>query len=129
MFEFVQQHLGLIAGGSFVLVELAGIITAVRAVMHVRTAQGAVAWLIALITLPIIALPMYAVFGRRRFSGYVDARRARDQAVQQVAATLLRATPPTHSTPLDRRWAGFEQLAGAPFLTANNAELLVEEGN
>ena len=41
--------------------ELLGIIAAVHAVMHARTSQGAIAWAIALVTLPWLALVLYGV--------------------------------------------------------------------
>ena len=50
-----------------------GIVTAVHAVMKTRTSQGAIAWAFALITVPYLALPLYWVFGRDRFMGYVNA--------------------------------------------------------
>jgi len=46
-----------------------------RAVMTARTPQGALAWVGALITVPLFAVPLYWVFGRSRFHGYVRARR------------------------------------------------------
>ena len=52
-----------------------GIITAGHAVMKTRTSQGAIAWALALIGMPYVALPLYWVFGRDRFMGYVAARR------------------------------------------------------
>ena len=52
------------------LVELLGILAAVHAVMNARTAQGAIAWGISLLTFPWIALVLYAIFGRNKFKGY-----------------------------------------------------------
>ncbi len=49
------------------LIELLGVLAAVHAVMNARTSQGATAWAIALVTLPFVALFLYAVFGRNRF--------------------------------------------------------------
>ena len=60
-----------------VLVSLAyavGILTALHAVMSTRTAQGAIAWSISLITFPFVAVPAYWVFGRNKFLGYIRAR-------------------------------------------------------
>ena len=52
-----------------------GIVAAVHAVFNARSAQGSTAWAISLVAVPLLALPFYLVFGRNRFSGYVDARR------------------------------------------------------
>ncbi|MCB1929388.1 MAG: cardiolipin synthase [Rhodocyclaceae bacterium] len=50
------------------------LMSAVRAIMVTRTAQGAMGWVIALMALPIVTLPLYWVFGRTRFEGYTSRR-------------------------------------------------------
>jgi len=55
------------------LVELAGIFLALRAVLIARTPQSAIGWAIALVIMPIIAIPLFLVFGESRFSGYTRA--------------------------------------------------------
>src|SRR3990167_6001832 len=69
--------LGLIGALVVTLVELLALISALHAIMTSRTSQGAIAWAISLVTLPLafLALPAYWVFGRSRFEGYVKARR------------------------------------------------------
>ncbi len=47
-----------------------GIIGAVQAVMETRTPQGALAWIAALLAVPVIAVPLYWIFGYRHFKGY-----------------------------------------------------------
>lgn len=49
---------------------LFGIIGAIQAIMETRTPQGAIAWVAALLSFPIIAVPLYWIFGYRRFQGY-----------------------------------------------------------
>ena len=56
--------------------QVAGFLTAVKAIMETRTAQGAIAWAVSLIALPWVAVPAYWIFGRTKFAGYVTARRA-----------------------------------------------------
>ena len=56
-------------------VEVAGLLTALHAVARARTPQGSLAWALALAVLPWIALPLYLIFGRSRFQGYIEARR------------------------------------------------------
>jgi cardiolipin synthase len=65
-------------------VELAGIAAAVHAVMHGRTSQGAIAWGISLVTFPWLALPLYGVFGRSKFKGYLSLRHSRDENVHRI---------------------------------------------
>jgi cardiolipin synthase len=59
----------------FIFAHLAGALTSVRAIMEVRTAQGAIAWTVALNTMPYVSVPAYWIFGRSKFQGYVIARR------------------------------------------------------
>jgi cardiolipin synthase A/B len=110
------------------LTQLLGLITAARAVMEVRTAQGATAWAIALISFPYLALPLYWVFGKGKFHGYVSARRAdlleasplaREIHAALVERGLLVRTEYTRALP-------FERLAKLPFTTGNDAHLLID---
>lgn len=57
-------------------VRIIAIFYAANAIMHVRTSQGAVAWVISILIFPYVALPLYWVFGRRKFHGYAEAQRA-----------------------------------------------------
>lgn len=129
MDDILHQHTTLIIALSYLLLELVALAAAVHAVMNVRTAQGAIAWLLALVLLPVLALPLYAVFGRRRFMGYVAARRAGDAVVSHLTAQLAEeAGAPFRSSlePGSRRYHGFETIAGTPFLAANEAKLLID---
>ena len=55
-----------------------------RILMTYRTAQGALAWVLALVGLPYIAVPMFLLFGRNRFGGYLKARRIGNTAVTDL---------------------------------------------
>src|SRR3954463_15057020 len=57
------------------LCHVLGALTAVHAILSVRTAQGAIAWAISLNTFPYAAVPAYWVFGSSNFEGYTDLRR------------------------------------------------------
>jgi len=46
-----------------------------RILLSYRTAQGAIAWILALIGLPYLAVPWFLLFGRNRFGGYLKAKR------------------------------------------------------
>ena len=59
-----------ILGFVLIIAEIMGVLTAIHAVMQPRSSQGATAWFIALITFPVITIPLYAFFGRTRFLGY-----------------------------------------------------------
>jgi len=51
-----------------------GFVSAIHAVMTVRTSQGAIAWAISLTTFPYIALLAYWLLGRSKFKGYTITR-------------------------------------------------------
>jgi cardiolipin synthase A/B len=111
-----------------VLIQLLGIASAIRAVMDARTAQGAIAWAIALIAFPYVALPLFWVFGKRKFEGYVIERRSYLEEASPIAKK-------TYQTLIERgllvktdhaRELPFERLAKLPFTTGNDAELLVD---
>ncbi|MCB1102208.1 MAG: hypothetical protein KDL10_07590 [Kiritimatiellae bacterium] len=58
-----------LASAFLALAHLAGFLTSIRAIMEVRTSQGAIAWAVSLNTFPVVALPAYWVLGRSKFSG------------------------------------------------------------
>lgn len=112
-----------------VVLEVIGVLCALTALYHARTPQGTVAWVVSLVTLPALAVPAYVLFGRRRFHGYVVARRRhlREMAKDAKAVVeryqhlgLIDAT----TSPDDR---ALTALARLPFTTGNEAELL-EDG-
>lgn len=53
--------------------------------MKGRTPQGTVAWVAGLLAFAPITIPMYIVFGSRRFAGYVKARRRGVSALNRLA--------------------------------------------
>ncbi|MDI9246508.1 cardiolipin synthase [Marinobacter sp. CHS3-4] len=55
-----------------------------RILLSYRTSQGAIAWILALIGLPYIAVPFFLLFGRNRFGGYLKARRPGDRTLTGV---------------------------------------------
>lgn len=58
-------------GLAIFVIHLLGVVSAVLALMSSRTSQGAIAWILSLVTLPYVAVPAYWIFGRPRFYGYV----------------------------------------------------------
>jgi len=129
MIDILHERSTLIIASGYLIVELVAIAAAVHAVMHVRTAQGAIAWLLALITMPFFALPLYAVFGRRRFMGYVEARRADDAAISHLTTRHADEAGQPFRSNLDResrRYLGFETIARTHFLGGNEVRLLID---
>ena len=115
--------------GIFVAVaHLLGMASSWDAVMTGRTPQGTIAWIFSLVTIPYVSVPLYWVFGRRRYQGYVDARRAGHTSINVVAEDL-RGRAGEHVTLLDeddRHFEVLEQLVSLPFTHGNDAGLLVD---
>ena len=112
----------------FIILHIAGFLTSIRAIMDVRTSQGAIAWVISLNTFPSVSLPAYWIFGNSKFSGYVTARRAEVVEAQPIMQQLLAdftkyglkdSTEQPHALLVQR-------LAKMPFTTGNTAKLLID---
>ena len=108
--------------------QVAGIVSAVHAVMSTRTEQGAVAWAVSLVAFPYVAVPAYWVLGRSRFEGYVTARQGEMEEIAGISSTADAAVrayelSPETITPAAR---AAERLAGLPYLHGNALELLVD---
>lgn len=117
--------LGLLAG----LIHLSGLFSALHAAVRTRTSQGAVAWTISLLTFPYVALPLYWIFGRGKFHGYVAARRSGDLKIHHIAADLrelLREQGGVADVAGQSSRLVFEQLAGLPFTEDNSVQLLLD---
>lgn len=112
--------------GTFI--EIMGILTVMAAVRDTRSAQGAIAWSIALVALPVLALPLYWIFGRNKFHGYADAIHAGHEE-------YLRLDRQRHGLPLsgdvregiaEPSRQVYESMADLPFLDGNSLELYVD---
>jgi len=105
-----------------------GVLSAFDAVMTARSPQGAVAWALALTTVPYVALPAYWVLGRRRFHGYLLARRQGEEALDPLADGLGTALGGVEAelTIRLRRFKALEELARLPFTRGNDVRLLID---
>lgn len=105
---------------------LLGFFFSINAIVTARTAQGAVAWVVSLITVPFFALPLYLIFGQRKFYGYIKSRRKGNLEINHIARELSEnyasrraALPDKHS-----RYLVLEKLVAMPFTAMNSVELL-----
>ena len=109
---------------------LLGIVSAVDAVMNTRTAQGAAAWAIFLVTFPYLALPIYWMFGRDRFDAYAEIRAGTDRELRGEAARLAAwveaSEVEAQRSDLLPLGSSARKLAGVPYLAGNDVELLVD---
>ncbi|KYJ87715.1 cardiolipin synthase [Sulfurovum riftiae] len=105
-----------------------GMLSAFKAVMETRTSQGAIAWVIFLVSFPYISLPVYWILGRNRFRGYTSAKHIKDEKIQADLAEFLgelkRYQVP--SSEISAAEAAAEKLALLPMLQKNSVELLID---
>ncbi|WP_339804099.1 cardiolipin synthase [uncultured Marinobacter sp.] len=98
-----------------------------RILMTYRTAQGALAWIISLLALPWVAVPLFLMFGRNRFYGYVRARRSGDKALDPVIAHFERqasAFPHPAQEHFNDELQVLSNLGRQPFTGGNQCTLL-----
>src|SRR5262245_10213141 len=113
----------------FVLIaHLVGALTSLRAIMEVRTAQGTIAWVFALNTVPYVSVPAYWIFGRSKFEGYAVARQKDRAQTDPIARQYLADLANRYmlASPVDGHSLLVEKLALMRFTTGNDAELLVD---
>jgi len=102
-----------------IVVQLLAIIAAMEAIMKTRTSQGAIAWSLSLILMPTLMLPLYWIFGRRKFRGYAKARRLGKTVVPLPRAAALEIQRDVALDPLER-------IAQMRFMQDNQLDLLID---
>ncbi len=110
------------------LLYLLGILAAIDAVYRARSPQSAIAWSLSLLMFPLIALPLYLFFSGRKFTAYLQSRRAGDAEIHQLVEQLGRELTPRVKASLEKdshELAVFEHLARFPFMRYNRAHLLI----
>ena len=109
--------------------ELLGVLLAIDAVMRPRSPQGAIAWSVALISIPLVSIPLYLVFGRTKFRGYAESVREKERQLDERSLDWYRRMA-TFAAPLkpglDPVGAVARRLAKVPFTAGNRVDLLVD---
>ena len=110
------------------LCHLAGFLTSIKAIMETRTSQGAIAWAVSLNTFPYVAVPVYWIFGRSKFSGYVTLRRGELMKTSPVARKLVEDLTLARMHSVAHRVDAhlLEKLARLPFTGHNQGSLLID---
>jgi len=104
-----------------------GIVSAIDAIMTARTPQGAIAWSVALVSFPFVAVPSYVVFGRSKFRGAVEAYEERKEEIDALIQEFHANLQPWNVS-AEGRHAHFEairNLSGMEMTRGNSAELLI----
>jgi cardiolipin synthase len=121
----VETWLGALAVAAFYIV---GILHVLHALMHVRTSQGTIAWVISLVTVPFLAIPLYWLLGRTRFSGHVGGRREKDVRLAKLATSMHeRLRQLEVEIPEDDAFERAARLLGGlPFTRGNKLQPLID---
>lgn len=111
-----------------VLFYAVGVLHMVHALMHVRTSQGAIAWVLSLLMVPFVAIPLYWLLGRRRFAREIGGRRAKDSRLAALAVGMMeRLRRYEVDIPDDDAFERAARiLGGLPFTRGNRLELLID---
>ena len=72
------------------VVEIAGILLALRAILIARTPQSAIGWVFILLVFPVVGIPLFLVFGESRFSGYTRAGTGKSAALDEALKATVR---------------------------------------
>ena len=126
--------LGWIVGISVPFFFGLGLLSALDAIMKARTAQGATAWVLALLTVPFISVPAYWLLGRSKFAAYDAALREFnskiDEQIDDLRKTPLGDLMVEPEEAEDERTRGellaFQRLATQPFTRGNHVRLLID---
>ena len=113
---------------SLVVLYICSFAAIIDVILHARTAQGAIAWLIALLTLPLFSLPIYVLFGRRTYKGYIKAHQNMADEIAHTRQMLTDLTLPQvyTLTPEEQHLQVLESFAPLPFTQNNHANLLID---
>jgi len=106
---------------------VAGILSAIHAAMTARTAQGAVAWTVSLVSFPFVAVPAYLVLGRNKFEGMADAFNERHDEIDEFLDAFNDKIDPWVIPPEQApSWhEAVRQLSGFELTRNNRVELLI----
>lgn len=112
---------------TLIIFQILGLISSVHSILHTRTSQGAIAWVISLNTLPVVAVPAYWVFGRSRFQGYINAWQDNSLDFEVKAEKLPSEFNPflVNSKLLFPEYEAVKKLAEFPFFSGNHVDLLI----
>ncbi|MFC1898144.1 hypothetical protein ACFLYJ_01085 [Candidatus Cloacimonadota bacterium] len=107
--------------------QVLGIIASLNAIWRGRTAQGSIAWSISLLTFPYLALPLYLIFGDRKFHGYVNARRSGDLKLNHLAEDLFQRLKEKDLIYENEEsyYKVLTDLSKMPVTTGNDAKILI----
>ena len=129
-----MDSIGWVVALCLSLLHSLGLASALHAILNARTASGAIAWSISLLTFPYLTLPLYWTLSRQKFHGYIKLLRDhslthhRYREVEEFMDNLqsYRAAQAVESDPLTPATRVLERLTDLPFTGHNKVEILVD---
>ncbi|EED33797.1 cardiolipin synthase [gamma proteobacterium NOR5-3] len=122
-FNYSPEIIGIVLA----LIYVMAVASAIDAILQARTAQGSIAWVVSLLTLPYVSVPLYLVFGRNKFDGYI---RERAQIEAQAEARLQHPRSELFdfqaSDASKAFYRSLQRLARLPTVRGNAVELLMD---
>jgi len=88
--------------------------------MTTRTAQGAIAWSVSLVSFPFVAVPAYLVFGRSKFEGFADAYEERSDEIDHIDRQFREVDDDRPSI-----YKAVHTFSNMDLTSGNSAELLI----
>lgn len=127
----ISEGFGFAIGLITLALHIAGVCFAIKAGMISRTPQASIAWGLALVIVPYVAIPLFLIFGESRFSGYAMAGTGKvpelDAALRRVQEAMAE-----FRTEFPAKYRDADQLAnnlrGLPVVGGNAIKLLVDGG-
>lgn len=127
-----MSDLSFVYGVLTAVVEVVGILLALRAILIARTPQSAIGWALTLVVLPVIGIPLFLVFGESRFSGYTRAGTGESGALDEALKATVRHLDGYRAEVCGLCGDGSkvaENLSGLPPTNGNRVRLLVDGRN
>lgn len=128
MVEFIEQHTTGIYLFLIHAFYFSGFLFSLHALMNCRSPQGTIAWILSLIFFPFLGIPMYLIFGRNKFYGYVESLRSVSEEFLASTENCLKEFYISHdksSLKIRKEYKVLEQLAEMPFTSGNQLKLLI----
>lgn len=106
-----------------VALEATAIWFAWRAVSSARTSQGAVGWVVFLVTAPYLAVPLYLFLGHHKFSQYLTGRRDSEEVIEGIKSFREANAP---DVPTEFPSEALERISELPVVRGNDMRLLID---
>ena len=113
---------------TIILFYILGLLCAASAILRSRTPQGAIAWIVGLLTMPFFSVPLFIIFGRSKFQGYTTRRKNFDNKLTEklLEREDLLFDDSEVAPELSQLIQAFKPLSNPGFTTGNSVELLID---